>query len=81
MSSAAHGGAGIPEALIAAGLPPLGRDAWVEVDLDAIAANVRSFRARLPASGHLDVVLKANGYGLGAVEVGRASVEIGRAHV
>ena len=33
--------------------------------------------ARLPASGHLDVVLKANGYGLGAVEVGRASVEAG----
>mgnify|MGYP003353256864 CR=1 FL=1 len=26
---------GIPEALLAAGLPPLGREAWVEVDLDA----------------------------------------------
>lgn len=77
MSSTAHPGAGIPEAVVAAGLTPLGRDAWVEVDLDAIAVNVRSFRARLPANGHLDVVLKANGYGLGAVEIARECIEAG----
>lgn len=68
---------GVPEALVAAGLPALAREAWVEVDLDAIAANVHSFRARLPEGGHLDVVLKANGYGLGAVEVARACIDAG----
>ena len=68
---------GIPEAIVAVGLPPLAREAWVEVDLDAVAANVRSFRTRLPADGHLDVVLKANGYGLGAVEIARACVAAG----
>jgi hypothetical protein len=47
---------GIPEALLAAGLPPLARAAWVEVSLDAIANNVRSLKARLPEGGHLDVV-------------------------
>jgi len=77
VSPTTRDGAGIPEALVAAGLPALGRDAWVEVDLDAIAVNVRSFRARLPASGHLDVVLKANGYGLGAVEIARACIDAG----
>lgn len=68
---------GIPEAIIAAGLPPLGRAAWVEVNLDAIEQNVRGLKAHLPSGGHLDVVLKANAYGLGAVEVARASLAAG----
>jgi alanine racemase len=68
---------GIPEAIVAAGLPPLGRAAWVEVNLDAIEQNVRGLKAHLPAGGHLDVVLKANAYGLGAVEVARAALAAG----
>ena len=68
---------GIPEALLAAGLPPLARAAWVEVSLDAIANNVRSLKARLPEGGHLDVVLKSNAYGLGAVQIARASIAAG----
>lgn len=68
---------GIPEALVAAGLPPLGRAAWVEVNLDAIEQNVRGLTSHLPNGGHLDVVLKANAYGLGAVEVARASLAAG----
>ena len=68
---------GIPEALVAAGLPPLGRAAWVEVSLDAIANNVRSLKGRLPSDGHLDVVLKSNAYGLGAVQIARAAIEAG----
>ena len=51
---------GIPEALLAAGLPPLARAAWVEVSLDAIANNVCSLKARLPVGGHIDVVRKSN---------------------
>ena len=68
---------GVPEALVAAGLPPLGRAAWVEVSLDAIAHNVRSLKGRLPNGGHLDVVLKSNAYGLGAVQIARAAIEAG----
>jgi alanine racemase len=68
---------GTPERIVAAGLPPLAREAWVEVSLDAIEANVRSLRARLPATGSLDVVLKANGYGLGAIELAKASLAAG----
>ena len=68
---------GIPEALVAAGLPPLARAAWVEVSLDAIEQNVRGLKGHLPPGGHLDVVLKANAYGLGAVEVARAALAAG----
>ena len=68
---------GMPERLAAAGFPPLAREAWVEVSLDAIEANVRSLRARLPSKGSLDVVLKANGYGLGAIELAKASLAAG----
>ena len=68
---------GIPEALIEAGLPPLARAAWVEISLDAIATNVKSLKARLPEGGHLDVVLKANAYGLGAVQIARAALAAG----
>lgn len=68
---------GIPERVQAAGLPALGRDAWVEVRLDAIAANVRALKAKLPTGGHLDVVLKADAYGLGSVPVARAALQAG----
>lgn len=68
---------GLPERIQAAGLPPLGRDAWVEVRLDAIANNVRALKRRLPAGGSLDVVLKADAYGLGAVAVARAALAAG----
>ncbi|MEY3471639.1 MAG: alanine racemase [Chloroflexota bacterium] len=68
---------GIPEALLAAGLPPLARAAWVEVSLDAIEQNVRGLKEHLSPGGHLDVVLKANAYGLGAVEIARAALAAG----
>jgi alanine racemase len=68
---------GLPERIQAAGLPALGRDAWVEVRLDAIATNVRALKGKLPAGGHLDVVLKADAYGLGAVPVARAALAAG----
>lgn len=68
---------GIPELIQQAGLPALGRDAWVEVRLDAIANNVRALKGKLPSGGHLDVVLKADAYGLGAVAVARAALDAG----
>ncbi|MGE5483645.1 MAG: alanine racemase [Ignavibacteriales bacterium] len=53
------------------------RPAWVEVDLDAIGRNIQRFR-RLTGDGvSIMAVVKANGYGHGAVEVARASLEAG----
>ncbi|MDQ1425840.1 MAG: alanine racemase, partial [Acidimicrobiaceae bacterium] len=50
--------------------------AWVEVDLGAIAHNVTVLR-RVSAPSALWVVVKANGYGHGAVEVGRTALAAG----
>ena len=53
------------------------RDAWVEVDLDAIVANAGRL-ASLCASGCRSApVVKANAYGHGAVPVSRALVDAG----
>jgi alanine racemase len=53
-----------------------GRPVWAEVDLDAIAHNVRLLAARA-APARLWAVVKANAYGHGAVAVGRAALEAG----
>ncbi|HYZ98203.1 MAG TPA: alanine racemase [Acidimicrobiales bacterium] len=50
--------------------------AWAEIDLGAVRHNVRTLRA-LAAPARLCVVVKANGYGHGAVPVGMAAVEAG----
>lgn len=57
------------------------RDTWVEVDLNAIAENVRNIKARLP--GHVEVmaVVKANGYGHGAIEVAREALLAGATYL
>jgi alanine racemase len=54
------------------------RPAWIEVDLDAIAANVRTLTAEV-APARLLAVVKADAYGHGAVPVARAAVEAGAA--
>ncbi|MFT3914738.1 MAG: alanine racemase [Anaeromyxobacteraceae bacterium] len=53
-----------------------GRPVWAEVDLDAIARNVKLLAARA-APAKLWAVVKANAYGHGAVAVGRAALEAG----
>ena len=60
-------GKALPRAALA---PPLTMQALLHVDLQAVVANWRRLGVehRAPVAG----VLKANGYGLGAVEVGRA---------
>jgi alanine racemase len=50
--------------------------AWVEVDLGAIAHNV-SVLCRVSAPSAVWAVVKANGYGHGAVEVGRTALAAG----
>jgi alanine racemase len=50
---------------------------WAEIDLDAVAHNVGQLQARLSPGARLGAVVKANAYGHGAVDVGRAVVGAG----
>src|SRR5207248_129064 len=55
--------------------PPL--PCWLEVDLDAISANVRALQRWVRAGTALAAVVKAQGYGTGASEVAREAVRAG----
>ena len=44
---------------------------WAEVNLDAIRANMESFRDNVPKEAMLCGVIKTDGYGLGAVPVAK----------
>lgn len=50
---------------------------WAEVDLDAIAHNVRAFRRHVGERVEVFAVVKANAYGHGAAPVARAALEAG----
>ena len=52
------------------------RWAWVEIDLDAIRHNVADMR-RGPDPAAVWVVVKADGYGHGAVDIARAAMDAG----
>lgn len=53
------------------------RPTWAEVDLGAIAHNVRQFRQHVSSQTRLMAIVKADGYGHGAVEVAREAVAAG----
>ena len=60
----------------AAASPATGRT-WAEVDLGAIASNLAAIRAHLDPAVRIMAVVKADGYGHGAVRVARAAVRAG----
>ena len=62
--------------LASAGLPPLPRMAWLEIDLVALTSNVAALRA-LAGGVPVHPVVKADAYGHGAVPIARALVEAG----
>lgn len=53
------------------------RGAWIQIDLGAIASNVRTLRAWLQPHTHLMAVVKADGYGHGALEVAQTALQSG----
>ena len=53
------------------------RPTWVEVDLNAVAHNVRLLKQIIGERVQLQAVVKADGYGHGAVPVARASLASG----
>lgn len=50
---------------------------WIEVDLDAIANNVRALQAAAQPQHGVTAVVKAQAYGMGAAAVARAAVDAG----
>jgi alanine racemase len=62
----------IEHRLAAAGLPPLPRTAWAEIDLGALAANLAALREMAGPATPVHPVVKGNAYGHGMVSVARA---------
>lgn len=52
-------------------------EAWIDIDLDAIANNYQEVLKQLRTGARVIAVVKADGYGLGAVEVAQTLVEQG----
>jgi alanine racemase len=63
--------------MAAAGLPPLLRNAWLELDLEALAANLRLVRDLVGPAVSIEPIVKADAYGHGMVPIGRALIEAG----
>ena len=53
------------------------RPVWAEIDLDHVAHNIREFRRITPQHTQLMAIVKADGYGHGAVKVAKAALEAG----
>ncbi|WP_019123947.1 alanine racemase [Brevibacillus massiliensis] len=53
------------------------RNTWAEIDLDAIRANVQAFRRHIPERTEIMAVVKADGYGHGALQVGQEALASG----
>lgn len=62
----------IEEHLLAAGLPPLPRTAWLLIDLDALTRNLAALRSLAGEGVPVHPVVKADAYGHGAVPVALA---------
>jgi len=62
----------IAQRLASAGLPPLPRMAWLELDLDALTANLAAIRSIVGADTAVHPVVKADAYGHGALPITRA---------
>jgi alanine racemase len=53
------------------------RDTWVEVNLDSITHNVKSMKHYIGENVDIIAVVKANGYGHGAVQVAKTALDAG----
>ncbi|WP_416148586.1 alanine racemase [Salipaludibacillus sp. HK11] len=62
-------------------LHPFYRDTWVEVDLDAISENVKNIKSGLPKTVAVMAVVKADGYGHGAVDIAKEALMSGATYL
>lgn len=71
----------VEERLRRAGLPPLPRTAWLEIDQDALAGNLRAVREMVGPSVQVSAVVKADGYGHGLEVAARTFAAAGAARL
>ncbi|WAA09246.1 alanine racemase [Fervidibacillus albus] len=57
------------------------RDTWAEINLDAISENIKNIRKYLPSETEIMAVVKADGYGHGALEVAKIALRSGASHL
>ncbi|WP_078429414.1 alanine racemase [Alkalihalobacterium alkalinitrilicum] len=57
------------------------RDTWVEVNLDHIRENVRNIKASFKQNMEIMAVVKADGYGHGAIPVAETALEAGASYL
>lgn len=57
------------------------RDTWAEVDLDCIAKNVSLTKSLLPKDVAIIAVVKANGYGHGALQTAKTALSAGASYL
>ena len=67
----------IEDRLLEAGLAPLPRTAWLEIDLDALRGNLAVIREVVGPGVRVEPVVKADAYGHGATPVARALEKAG----
>jgi alanine racemase len=60
---------------------PLHRPCWAEIHEDALRSNWRTLRQKLAQGVQMLAVVKANGYGLGLLNVSKVAVEEGAAYL
>ncbi|MDQ1000696.1 alanine racemase [Neobacillus niacini] len=53
------------------------RDTWAEISIASIKHNVNQFKKYIGSSVNLMAVVKADGYGHGAVQAAKAAIEAG----
>src|SRR5699024_5864932 len=53
------------------------RETWAEIDLAAIGYNLKQMKQKLPQHCNIIAVVKANGYGHGAVHIARKALQSG----
>ncbi|MGE6257928.1 alanine racemase [Heyndrickxia sporothermodurans] len=56
---------------------PFFRDTWVEINLDHLKENINLIKNHLPSGMKIFAVVKANAYGHGDVQIGRAALQTG----
>ncbi|CAM3921796.1 alanine racemase [Alkalicoccus chagannorensis] len=57
--------------------PSFYRDTWADIDMDAVEENVAALRSHLPEKTGIMAVVKADGYGHGAVHTAKAALRAG----
>jgi alanine racemase len=67
----------IHDRLAAAGLPPLPRKVWLEIDVDALRGNFEAIRDSVGPNVDVNAVVKADAYGHGLVPVARVFASVG----